>query len=93
MTDKQSSKASENNTEAAVDENYDPFSPENIGIIHFITQARIYDVLMALLTESNADLARNVLEAHAGGTLISTAPLFNGTFVTDEIQDADKNYE
>lgn len=61
----------------------DPFAPENQAVLNFIMQARIYDVLMALLTESNADLAKDLLELHATGALMGAAPSFNGQFITD----------
>lgn len=61
----------------------DPFAPENIGVVQFIMQARIYDVLMALLMESNEEAAANLLEIHSQGALMGTAPFFTGAFITD----------
>ena len=63
----------------------DPFSPENIGVVHFIQLGRIYDVLMALLTETNAEAAKSLLEMHATGALVGGQPFFNGKFVSDEV--------
>jgi len=61
----------------------DPFAPENIGVLHFIIQARIYDVLMALLKESNPAAHRDLLELHMGGSLLGAEPFFNGQFITN----------
>lgn len=67
----------------------DPYAPENIGVLHFVTQHRIYDVLMALLTEKNPELAQNVLEMHSKGLLIGPQPFFDGTFIANELDDAE----
>lgn len=53
----------------------------------FITQARIYDVLLALLTETNKEVAKDLLELHASGMLMGPVPAFNGTFITSEVND------
>lgn len=66
------------------DEEQDPFSPHNLAISQFILSARIYDVLMALLMEQNREVAKDILELHAGGNLIGPQPSFNGLFITDE---------
>lgn len=60
----------------------DPFSDENIKILNFITLARIYDVLMAQLTESNPEAANAILELHRTGKLLGPPPGFDGTFLT-----------
>lgn len=72
----------------------DPFSPENLPILQFITTARILDVLMTLLTEKNPEAAEQLLNLHAEGNLIYTAPAFNGQFIADvvaELDDVEQN--
>lgn len=61
----------------------DPFSKENIDIVQFITLARIYDVLLALLQEADADVAGRLLEIHSMGGLMGPSPKFSGAFITD----------
>lgn len=63
----------------------DPFSPENIGVVHFIQLGRIYDVLMAMLTDTNPQAAKELLELHATGALVGGQPFFNGKFVYDNL--------
>jgi hypothetical protein len=66
-------------------ENPDPFAPENVGAIAYITQARIYDVLVAILMELNEDAANNLLEIHSHGAVVGPSPSFVGNFITDEL--------
>lgn len=61
----------------------DPFSPENAPMLNFIMQARIYDVLMGLLTATNKELAKDLLELHLNGNIMGPQPSFNGVFITD----------
>lgn len=63
----------------------DAFAPENIGGISMIIQMRTYDVLMAILTKLDENSARDLLELHQQGILLSTAPWMNGVFVTDTL--------
>lgn len=63
----------------------DPYSSENIGVIQFIMLGRIYDTLMALLTDANPQRASDLLEMHSKGVLMGPSPFFNGTFITDEV--------
>lgn len=63
----------------------DPFAPENIGIVQFIMLGRIYDALMALLREANPEVATDLLEMHMQGNLMGPQPMFNGVFITDEV--------
>ena len=65
--------------------NGDAFSPDNIGVVHFIVQARILDTLYAILAHHNPDGHRDLLEAHAQGLLLGPSPLFAGQFLTDEM--------
>lgn len=63
--------------------NDDAFSEENLRVVNFILLGRIYDVLMGLLTEANSSAAADLLELHAGGSLLGPSPSFNGAFITD----------
>lgn len=63
----------------------DPFSPDNAVLMNFIIQARIYDVLMALLAESNKTMHLELLKLHAAGAFMGPSPAYNGNFVTDEL--------
>lgn len=65
------------------DGSYDPYTPENIQIIQYITLARIYDVLMAMLTIQDKNKATQLLELHAQGKLLGPTPEFDGSFITD----------
>ncbi len=60
------------------EETYDPFSPEGAHIASLITLMRIYDTLMALLTEKDADAARKLIEAHSNGYLLGPMPFLAG---------------
>jgi hypothetical protein len=60
----------------------DPFAPENASMLNFVLQARIYDVLIAILRESNADLAKQMLELHLNGKVLGPPPGWDGYFGT-----------
>lgn len=64
-------------------EGKDPFSKDNIGTVNFIVLSRLYDAVMALLKEVGPDAARDLLELHAQGVLLGSAPKFSGVFLTD----------
>jgi hypothetical protein len=66
-------------------EEFDPYAPENIGGLQFITLARIYDALMGIYSHLNPGAAKDLLELHASGVLVGSAPIFEGNFVTDII--------
>jgi hypothetical protein len=66
----------------------DPFDAENAPGINLIVNLRIYDVLMAILRESNPEVQKDLARIHASGKILSTAPMFDGTFITDEINQA-----
>ncbi len=68
--------------------NLDAFAPENIGFIHFIQLARLYDVGMALLTASDPNAAKTLLDIHSRGDLLGGAPTFSQVFMSDN-QDLD----
>jgi hypothetical protein len=68
-----------------VEEDNDPFSPNNIGVVQFIMQARLYDVGMALLSQLDAEVASELLELHASGALMGPAPFFLGSFATTDL--------
>lgn len=71
-------------------EEVDPYSEENIKVLQWVTQARIYDVLLAILHQLNKDVADDLLEVHGNGALMSSAPVFTGMFISDEVnKDAD----
>ena len=67
----------------------DPFSPHNLAISQFIMSCRTYDVLMALLTEANPTLAKDLLELHATGSVMGPQPAFNGQFITDLVNQSE----
>lgn len=56
--------------------NTNAFSPEEAPGVQLIVQMRLYDVLMAVLTELNSDLAANLIEAHAEGRIVGPLPSF-----------------
>jgi hypothetical protein len=58
---------------------------EEVLSVSDLTLLRIYDVLMALLKETNADVARDLLEAHLTGLILGPTPNFNGEFITDKL--------
>jgi hypothetical protein len=66
------------------DDENNAFSNENFNVVLFTTQARILDVLYALLQDANPGKHRDLLEAHANGLLLGPAPVFEGRFITDE---------
>lgn len=63
---------------------FDPFSPDNVQILQYITLARIYDVLMVNLQASNPEIAAQLLEHHRQGTIVGPQPILNGKFLSDE---------
>lgn len=70
--------------EVDINEEDNPFSPENVQVLQFITLARIYDVLMVNLQLSNPEAAKQVLAHHKAGTLLGPQPVLNGIFLSDE---------
>lgn len=66
----------------SIDISADPFSPENIQILQYITLARIYDVLVTNLTKTDPEAANQILELHRTGKLLGPPPGFDGTFLT-----------
>lgn len=67
----------------APDGSDDPFSTENIGIVHFIMLSRIYDVLMADLNLKNPETANQILDLHSKGEFLGAVPTMSGVFLTD----------
>lgn len=55
----------------------------DLAMGQFILSARIYDVLMALLQKQDPEYALDLLEMHAKGIIVGSAPSFNGAFLTD----------
>lgn len=66
-------------------EDQDAFSADNIGVVGFITNARILDCLYALLRVQDPAAHTELLEAHAQGLLLGPSPVFQGLFLTDEV--------
>ena len=71
----------------------DPFAPENVGYILFTQQARIYDVLMAILTSVDSTAANRLLQAHHNGDFLGPSPHFSGRFYTDISAHQEKSQE
>lgn len=67
----------ENAGEYYPDETLDPFAPENVGAFALITQMRIYDTLLALLREQNAEGADKLAALHAVGKILGPLPVLN----------------
>lgn len=84
MSDNQPDPVSENEP-VAYDTDNDPFNANNAPGISLIVLLRIYDVMMALLKESNADVARELLQLHTTGALAGTTPSYIGEFLTDKL--------
>jgi len=74
-------------SEQPVDMSQDPFSPQNVQILQFITLSRIYDVLMAVLSNTDPEAAKNVLKLHAEGKLLGPPPNMTGEFLTAPTND------
>lgn len=77
------------NTSNPTAESEDPFAPENIGVLHFIQLSRIYDTLMAILSNTAPEQAEKLLEVHYNGGLMGPTPHFSGNFITDELNNTD----
>jgi hypothetical protein len=60
---------SENNTEGI-----DPFDPDVAPAVQLIVQMRIYDVLMAILTNLDKEAAANLYTLHSGGKVMGSLP-------------------
>lgn len=56
------------------------FTPEELSLV---MQMRIYDVLMALLVDSNKAVARDLLALHMEGVVVGSEPAINGVFLTN----------
>jgi hypothetical protein len=55
----------------------DPLDPSNIGAVQTITLLRIYDVLMAILTEKDPDAADRLSNIHDAGEIVQESIGFN----------------
>jgi hypothetical protein len=71
--------------EEPVEEESNPFSEANAPVMNFIMTARIYDVLMALLHESNESVAESILKMHNEGHILMPPPWFNGEFIFERM--------
>lgn len=67
----------------AVDESFDPFAPENIPVLQFVTLQRIYDALMLNNVLQDFDATKKLHELHAQGKLLGTSPNWDGIFEGD----------
>lgn len=56
-----------------------------------ITNMRIYDTLSALLIEQNAELALNLQEMHASGSIVGPSISYNGLHIFDEQNPASRD--
>jgi hypothetical protein len=52
----------------------DPFSPENVDGVQAIILMRIYDVLLGLYREQNAEYAERLVELHEAGKIMGPLP-------------------
>lgn len=68
-----------------VHDDNDPFGPAQAPGISLIMQFRIYDALMALLTHFDEETAEALLDMHAKGATLGSAPQFTGAFLYDEL--------
>lgn len=55
----------------------DPFSPLNAPKLQLVVSMRIYDVLMALLNETNGEVADNLHAIHSRGKVIGSLPFID----------------
>jgi hypothetical protein len=58
-------------------ENLDPFDPVNVGKVQLIVQMRIYDVLLAILSETNDAKAEALVELHSQGRVVGPLPILD----------------
>jgi hypothetical protein len=63
----------------------DSQEPSEFEVAQLAISMRIYDVLMALLTKQDPDMARELLELHATGALAGPSPAYIGEFLTDKV--------
>lgn len=64
-------------TESNSDGEANPFSQELAPGVSLIVHMRIYDVLVALLRESNKEVAEKLVELHASGKILGPLPVFD----------------
>lgn len=74
----------DNAVNSEIIETEDPFAPENIGILHFIMLARIYDVLMLDASKTNPEAAKQLAELHRQGHIAGPAPVLSGRFILSD---------
>lgn len=60
-----------------------PFHPDNAQMLNFIMLARIYDVLVTILRDSDEESALALMEVHFKGQLMTPPPWWNGEFLSD----------
>lgn len=54
-----------------------------IAQVQLIVSLRIYDVLMAILTDNNKEVAHKLREIHKSGRILFDEPSFSGEFMAD----------
>lgn len=62
---------------ANLEEERDALDPSNAAVVQTITLMRIYDVLMGILTSSDAEAAAKLADFHARGGLITPPPAYD----------------
>lgn len=65
--------------------------PENYELPTLITLMRIYDVLITKLQATHPEAALKLMELHASGKLVASAPNFTGEFAYDLLNNSDPN--
>jgi hypothetical protein len=70
-------------SEAPVEKNNDPFTPENAPAVQLIVLMRIYDVLLGLFAEANKEHADKLVELHNNGGVLGPLPWLDLTSKED----------
>lgn len=52
--------------------------------VQLIVNMRIYDVLMAILTDNNKEVAHKLREIHKSGRILFDEPSFSGEFIASD---------
>lgn len=62
---------------AELEDNLDPFHPDNVGGVQTVVLMRIYDVLMAILNDSDPHAALALHELHRAGRIVGSFPVLD----------------
>lgn len=66
----------------SADPSYDPLESVREALeANMIINMRVYDVLMAMLHDSNAELAKSLLDKHIKGSLLGPMPYLSDEFL------------